>query len=372
MGGIMKKEKKYPYLIKKEKYEVNGKYFDVTQALNEDCNVYLIYGGRNNGKSFQIKETCISEACTGNEFIYLRRLEKEVKAKEVERYFPDMNIQMLTNEAAEQITCYGNEIYFSKLDIDTLRMKRLKKIGYSMFLSGYKSYMSLSYPNVTTIIFEEFFAKKEYNPDEVKELDSILSTVFRGRKGKLFLLGNPETKVNPHLEAWGLTKQIANQKNGVMSIWQINGKLRLCAVRVPNIVESEMILSNEEKINKGLWDVEDLPEIRDYYYIHKEKIVRVIYDSTFTFSIDKWVNLDNGKSFVTVHTIDKKKIENIKCDYIINPDKPKFDLVFGIYNNMDNFSWVIDAIKENNTLYQSKECGTDFKACLRKDGFLYD
>ena len=97
-----------------------------------------------------------------------------------------------------------------------------KKSGYYYtYHSNHENKKSISYPNITLLIFDEFLIDKGhqmYLPDEPVKLLNLYETVARPGTGHprviLFMLANAITITNPYFLFWNLKMPIKKDKNG--------------------------------------------------------------------------------------------------------------------------------------------------------------
>ena len=69
------------------------KYYDLSKLLECGCNWNILYGMRSNGKSYAVKEHTLKQAFNkGVKFVYLRRWSEDIKTKDVDTYFDDIDI----------------------------------------------------------------------------------------------------------------------------------------------------------------------------------------------------------------------------------------------------------------------------------------
>ena len=72
-------------------------YYDISNLLSTDANWLMLLGKRANGKSYQVKMTCLTDAYENDvEFVYLRRYSEDIKQYAVTSYFDDMPISKIT------------------------------------------------------------------------------------------------------------------------------------------------------------------------------------------------------------------------------------------------------------------------------------
>ena len=134
------------------------------RKLHAQYNILL--GERSNGKSYDVKFNLVTDAYKDiGEFVYVRRYSDDIKTMNVERYFTDTPIYDITNGEYDTVVAYRNELFFAKFDDEGNKVKG-KKMGYYLSLNNDERVKSQSFPNVTSIVFEEFITDKIYLPDE--------------------------------------------------------------------------------------------------------------------------------------------------------------------------------------------------------------
>lgn len=168
----------------------------------------LLMGGRNIGKSYQVKKYILEKMYTDScaKFIYLRREDEDIKTDLCQGYFADMDISAITEGTYNDILVYQKKIYFCRRSDDTGLIEEKKQIGYCHALRQATHYKSVMFPDVTDVIFEEFVPDgKPYLAREPVKLQEYISTIFRVREGCCWLIGNTISKLNPYVDAWKLT-----------------------------------------------------------------------------------------------------------------------------------------------------------------------
>lgn len=158
----------------------------------------IIVGARGLGKSYGAKVKAVKAAVKkGDEFIYLRRHDEELKrAKDV--FFADI---------LDEFPGYHFRVnsYVAEMS-ETGEKGSWKVIGYFHALSQAQSMKSTPFPNVRTIIYDEFIIEKglvQYLSNEAMKLINYYSTIDRYRdQVKVFLLANNVTINNPYFLEW--------------------------------------------------------------------------------------------------------------------------------------------------------------------------
>ena len=165
-------------------------WYDGSKVLEKGSLFNFIVGGRGIGKSFFWKRYCLERFRDhGEQFIYLRRYKEELKGDKLKRLFNDLQAAGYFTENTIEIK--GREIYFDK-----------KVCGYIQALSTALIAKSDSFPNVETILFDEFLIETgtyHYLKNEVESLIGFYETVARNRPDvSVYLLSNAITVSNPY------------------------------------------------------------------------------------------------------------------------------------------------------------------------------
>lgn len=186
-------------------------FFDIKRTLTHNCLFNFIVGSRGVGKTFSFKKWAIEDFLkTGNQFVYVRRYEKEAREatssywRDVSEYFPD-----------HIFTVKGRKLYIDH-----------KVAGYSIVLSTAKIKKSVSYPLVNKICFDEFLIEKgvyHYLNDDVGTFLNLYETIARPGSGHIdvttFFMANAITWTNPYFLYFKVRQPQRKDKNG-KSIWK--------------------------------------------------------------------------------------------------------------------------------------------------------
>lgn len=181
------------------------KYYNLSRIEKyEPFDIGVIFGQKGNGKSFCIKERMIKNFIAGRgECVYLRRFSDEVRQHIVDAYFNDMPIKEWTGGEFDRVVAYQNRLYLANPEEDR---KKWKMFGYYFSLDKEQKYAGIQLPKVTTVLFDEWFARDYFLHDECYRFMCFLSTLARDNKPKVWLVGNNATKLSPYIAEWGLER----------------------------------------------------------------------------------------------------------------------------------------------------------------------
>jgi hypothetical protein len=181
-------------------------YYNPNKMLSYNRILNFVIGARGIGKSYAWKVHPIKRFLKyGEQFIYLRRYKPELK--KVNQYFDNVKDEF----PGIELKVKGREFYVGG-----------KLAGWAIPLSSWQSEKSNAYPNVSTIIFDEFLREKDnsgYMPNEVSALLNLMDTVFRDRENcRCVALSNAVSVVNPYFLYFNLIPNIAKRFNANESI----------------------------------------------------------------------------------------------------------------------------------------------------------
>jgi hypothetical protein len=181
-------------------------YYNPNKMLSYNRILNFVIGARGIGKSYAWKVHPIKRFLKyGEQFIYLRRYKPELK--KVNQYFDNVKEEF----PGVELKVKGREFYVNG-----------KLAGWAIPLSSWQSEKSNAYPNVSTIIFDEFLREKDnsgYMPNEVSALLNLMDTVFRDRENcRCVALSNAVSVVNPYFLYFNLIPNINKRFNANESI----------------------------------------------------------------------------------------------------------------------------------------------------------
>lgn len=171
-------------------------WYDVNKTLSHNCLLNFIVGQRGVGKTFSCKKRVINNFLKkGEQFIYLRRYDTELKKDMIERFFDDVMDWYPDTEFKVSKGCFYIDGHLA---------------GYYIPLSKSAQYKSVPFPLVSMIIYDEFIIDQgliRYLPNEVTSFNEFYSTVARLRDVTVFFLSNAITFTNPYFLYFDLKLQ---------------------------------------------------------------------------------------------------------------------------------------------------------------------
>lgn len=344
-------------------------YYDISNMLATNADYMLLLGQRANGKSYQAKKTAIEDAYNALEadvcsaqFVYVRRYDDHIKARTVENYFDDIDIEKITEGNYTGIAAVSGDIYLTNRD-DKGKAVKGPHVGYYVAINRAEAAKSNVFMNVKNIIFEEFITDGAYLYEEPRKLMQLVSTLARDKNARVIMVGNTLSRVCPYFSEWCL-EGVLKQKQGTIEMYHFHteeGGVVNIAVEYCEAVSvgSNMFFGRAAKqIVSGEWDTVDLPKLpkkQDEYL--KAYEVMVIYQS-FKFMMQLLVDANTGAVLTFIYPVTTAH----KTRRIITNDFS--DDIF-ISTRLDPArrpeALMIQCFKDNKVCYSDNLTGADFK-----------
>ena len=359
----------------------NG-FYTTKDICEQNATYNIILSGRGAGKSYAIayenaKDNPLytgylwraweTKKCT---VAYLRRFNDDVKASLVEDDFADKDISKITKGKYDHVKVFRGKMYFAKLKEDGTEEKAPWHFGQVFALNIAGRYKSRQYPDITDIVFEESVAcdNERYLPNETLTLANLVSTIFRDRQGKVWLLGNTVSRHSPYYTDWGL-RGVAKMKVGQIDLYEkINedGSCIKIAVELsPNKnTKNKMFFGKNIKSIKGSeWETNEYchleKNLRDYDLIYELQVI----GDLINFNV-KLLLEDSGTAFLYIYPATRlyDDVYTLSCKNTLesNVHKRLSDLRV---HDMIRKAW-----KDGKVAYCDNLTGQDFADFLKSEG----
>ena len=198
-------------------------FWDIGRTFTHNCLVNFIVGNRGGGKSYGAKTKAVGNFITkGEQFGYIRRYKDDLK-KPLEQFYKDIAQEFPDYECKVE----GDKVYI-RLKTENEKEKWTEKdiAGYGFSLSTANNKKSMSFPDITMLIYDEFLLEEghqRYLPNEVEKLLNLYETIARPGSGHkrvtLWLLANAITVTNPYFLYFNLQMPKTKDKNNKW-IWK--------------------------------------------------------------------------------------------------------------------------------------------------------
>lgn len=341
---------------------------DSIKKLNATYN--MIIGKRSNGKTYCCLEDIIrTYAESGKQGAYLRRYREDFRGKRGDQLFAahvaNGVIEDATNGEWTGVKYYAGRWYFSKFDaVLNKDIRDTEPFCFGFSISEMEHDKSTSYPDITTVVFDEFISRSYYLPDEFVLFVNVLSTIIRGRYDvTIYMLGNTVNKYCPYFKEMGLG-HVDEMELGTIDLYKYGSSGLSVAVERCNDPESSKD-SNKyfafdnpslQMITGGAWEIDIYPHLpikytkRDiqliYFILFNDYILQceiiVIDGCIFTYIHRKTTELQNPDGDI-IFTTEYSPRPNI-CRNILHP-------TYDIHRKISNL------FKAEKVFYQDNEVG---------------
>lgn len=349
------------------------KFYRLDNILSHKADYNMIYGERSNGKTTAVLEYAIDDYINSgykNQLAIIRRWEEDYKGKNGRQMFDSIInlgwIEQKTKGEYNSIYYYSQRWYFCKYDEDCEKVKQQEEpfaLGFS--ITSEEHYKSTSYPNVKTILFDEFITRQYYLPEEFVKFQNLLSTIIRLRTDVIiFMCGNTINKYCPYFAEMGLTG-IRKQERGTIDVYTYGESTLKVAVEYSDF-PSKKKASNKyfafnnpklEMITSGGWEIDIYPHLptkykpKDNYYIFYitfdgdilQGNVISVDDTTFLYIHRKTTKIKDDESSRLIY----QTTPDYRRNYRTNILKP--------YSKIDTF--ICGLISNKKVFYQDNEIG---------------
>lgn len=274
------------------------KYYSLDKILQTNADYYVIYGERSNGKTTAVLGYALKDYIDSgyvNQSGIVRRWEEDFKGKNGKQMFDGIInlgwIEKWTNGIYNSVYYYGTRWFLCKYDNDGNKEYQAEEpFAFGFSITSEEHYKSTSYPNIKTILFDEFITRSYYLPDEFIKFQNLLSTIIRLRNDvKIFMCGNTINKFCPYFNEMGLSN-IKTQKQGTIDLYTYGDSELKVAVEYSDFgghkkASNKYFAFNNPKlemIKKGTWEIDIYPhcpckiipkEIKYTYYIKFDEYI---------------------------------------------------------------------------------------------------
>jgi hypothetical protein len=269
------------------------KYYTPAKINKKNATYNLIFGERSNGKTYALLLQCLRDyAKDKSQMAYVRRWKEDITGRRAQRLFAGINengeVTKLTKGEFTGVHYYAGKFYLCNYDdAGKVVYGDLDVIGFTFALSDGEHDKSTSFPNVKTIVFDEFLTNRVYLNDEFVLFMNTVSTIVRRREDvKIYMLGNTVNKYCPYFAEMGL-EHIQKMEQGTIDIYSYGESTLTVAVEycASALVEArptshKYFAFNNPKlamITGGAWEINIYPHLP---YKYKPK------DILFTYFIE--------------------------------------------------------------------------------------
>lgn len=350
------------------------RYYNINPILKKNARYNIVFGERSNGKTYAVQEYALKDFLkTGKQLAVVRRWREDFRGKRGQAYFENLAhngneenvILRLSKGKYDRIIYNASKWYLAYWDDDLQKnILNEKPFAYAFAITEMEHDKGNSYPDINTVLFDEFMTRSAYLPDEFVLFMNTLSTIIRHRNNvKVFMCANTVSKYCPYFKEMGL-KHVTKMKKGDIDVYKYGDSGLTVAVEFadsPNIMKpSDVYFAFDnpklQMITNGIWELDIYPHITEK--INEDDIIF----SYFIMFDDNLLQADIVVTNNSIFTFIHKKTTPIK--------KPDEDIIFSTtpqtgYNYHVNMLIPRNEIakkiymffKGNKVFYQSNEIG---------------
>ena len=252
------------------------KYYSLKKIQSLNCQYSMIIGERSNGKTFAVLDHIVKTYCeTRKQGALVRRWQDDFKGKRALTMFAPLISEGLilkyTKNQWDRVYYQSGQWFFARYDDELDKVVHADEpFCYAFALSSMEHDKSTSYPNITTIMFDEFLTRGYYLPDEFVLFMNVISTIVRTRTDvHIYMLGNTVNWTAPYFSEMGI-KHIKEMKQGTIDVYTYGseGELKLaveyCAP-LGNSKDSNIYFAFDNPrlnmITSGAWELDIYPHL---------------------------------------------------------------------------------------------------------------
>lgn len=315
----------------------------------------MVFGERSNGKTYgALMKVLTNYVDNGKQGAYIRRFDEDFNGKRGQQMFAAIEsnneISKLTNGEYNAVKYYASKWYLCYLDGDNKPIQDTTPFMFGFSLNSMEHDKSTSYPNITTVIFDEFLSKKYYLNNEFVIFENVLSTIIRHRKDvTIYMLGNTVTRYSPYFQEMGLTN-VKNMEKGDIEVYEYGKSGLKVAVEYAPEMDKSLKESNVyfafdnpalDMITSGGWELDLYPHleykilpknIKMYYFIEFDGELlqaEIVKDENglYTYIHRKTTEIKNKKDILFTTKVDASPYHYRR---ITNPTNEKTKLILSL------------------------------------------
>lgn len=378
------------------------KYYELDNILAKNAHYNFVIGERSNGKTTAVLRHIVKDYYeTGRRGAIIRQMEEDIKGHKGASLFAGMisagMIEELTDGEWQGVKFHNRAYYLGRQNEMGEWIYEKEPFAHIFAVSQAIHYKSNSYPNVGTIMFDEFMRQDHvYLVDEVVQFLNLVSTIVREKNDAIiFLIANTVSWNSPYFKKFGL-KNVSQMKPGTIATVEYKRKR-------PTGKELVMTVAIEYCENTASYG----GKASDVYFLIDDERVNMITDGSFAIpsyppcphhftaenvKLTCWVISDetilrcrlmkvNREVFFFVDTIDRFMRQPGETVGSMQPDWERFnilldkrrDLVYSMEFSSDpshytnpampyadrRTRWFPDALRANRVFFESNEAGEE-------------
>lgn len=355
------------------------KYYSPTKIDKKNATYNIIFGERSNGKTYaMLKKGLLEYVKNGSQMAYVRRWKEDITGRRAARLFSGLvendEVSKATNGEFSGIHYWAGKFYLCTYDDKGKALYSDSDIiAFTFALSDSEHDKSTSFPNIQTVIFDEFLTNKLYLNDEFVLFMNTISTIVRKRDDvKIYMLGNTVSKFCPYFNEMGL-RHITKMEQGNIDVYtygssKLTVAVEYCAsAKTTGQVNKYFAFDNPKlsMITGGAWELAIYPHLP---YKFKPKDILFTYFIEFDDSLFQCEIIDlNGVYFTFIH-VKTSELKNPESDLIYTLDyHPELNYNRSIYKPTSKLQErILWFFKTDRVYYQNNDVGDTISNYLKQ------
>ena len=298
------------------------KYFSLADIDKVKSQYKIIFGQRSNGKTWAVLEKILKNYKENKkQGALIRRYLDDIMPSKISTIFNAMIkegiIAKIFDNEWDTIRYAHRKFYLARSGLDSKGNPKVtldeNPVIFVFALTEEEDYKENSYPDVTTIFFDEFLSRRGYIYEEFITFENLISTIKRGRDDvTIYMVGNTINQYCPYFTEMGI-KNVAKIPVGKIEVYTYgDSDLRVAVQRAENItkinskkdIDQYFAFDNPKlrMITSGEWELDIYPhcpfkylpkEIKDIYFI---KFDEAIYQCEIICHEREWITFIHRKS----------------------------------------------------------------------------
>lgn len=200
------------------------KFYSLKNIDAKNAQYNVIFGERSNGKTYAVLKRGLENfILKGEQLAIIRRWRDDFVGKRgatmFDAHVSNNEVSRMSKGEWSGVTYRSSRWYLCRWEDDKQIIDE-RPFAYGFALTSMEHDKSTSYPDVTTICFDEFLTRTQYLPDEFVLFMNVVSTIVRHRTNvKIYMLGNTVNRYCPYFKEMGLS-HIKEMKQGVIDVYR--------------------------------------------------------------------------------------------------------------------------------------------------------
>ena len=345
-------------------------YYSLKNILQYQATYNVIFGERSNGKTYAVLKHGVEQWLQGKGQIgIIRRWQEDIRGMRASNIFSGLiannEIYKLSKGEYSGVYYYSGKFYMCNYDEKNNPLYNDSDLlGYTFALSDTEHNKSITYPDITTVLFDEFITRGVYFQDEFVLFMNTISTIVRQRTNvKIFMLGNTVNKYCPYFDEMGL-KHISKMEQGTIDLYKYgDSRLTVAVEYCSNTAKTKKnnyyFAFDNPKLNMittGAWELDIYPHLPVKY---TPKDIQLIYFIIFDGNIFQCEIVQVGDMAFTYIHEKTTPIKNPDTDiiYTLEPN-PKMNYNRSIFKPTSKVGNVIKSFfLTDKVFYQDNDVG---------------